>query len=887
MGKYRFLSMLMCCALLFSTGCAGESSKEFYQEGVKTYEQGNIGGSVVLFKSALEQDPTYFEARRELGIAYLYSGKLAQAETELQKAHRQQPGDGKVLIELARLYNVKGQDTEALAALDSLAKLGLEDAESDELRGFTLAQAGQFEEATVMLKRSLEREPDRVSARQRLGEVYFSRKMYQQTREQLEALLATDPAAYDALRLFIRLETATGDEAAQLASYRRLLSHHKQDQYGRYMEAVALLRKGESDFVNARLANMEKQKAGDYYTQMLRGVVDYNEKKFSSSILAFQKAITQKPTIEAYFKLGLAMFQSGNLESALSQFQVVVDRVPEDKAARQMIGTILFNQRRMEEAQQVAARVIELDPENSWAHNMLGNTLIAQGKLDEAEKAFDKVIAQQPGMVMAHLQKSNINQIKGKPEEVLKSLQLAVKGAPHNVQARNVLARFYAVRRKYDEARNVLEAGLTGKKPDAALYTFMGRIELARNNRDVALQDFMKSREASPLFEPAYFELAQLYAAAGEPSKALAELDTLLTMNPDSANGLVVSAAMLDALGRTAEADERMNKALGISFQPGVIQAATKRFIKFERQDEALALLAKAQESGVSTLILKDIEASLLAQSNRLDEALAVYDKERLRNRGFALAGKYNLLASRGQFEKALAVTGEMEETATSVAEEIAAAKARARALYKLDKADEALRGLGEAYERNPSPLLLLEQGLLATQVGKLDKAHAYLDVCQKKYPDFLPAKIAKADLLLNENKEAEAMEQYEAIMQAGKASVSVLNNLAMLYARSGKNGERALHMAYAAYMRAPESGDVLDTFGVVLMMNKRVDEAARVLERAVALKPDNASVRFHFAKVLRAKGELDKARQEVNTALNMGDFPEIKEAKALKSELQ
>ncbi len=101
-------------------------------------------------------------------------------------------------------------------------------------------------------------------------------------------------------------------------------------------------------------------------------------------------------------------------------------------------------------------------------------------------------------------------------------------------------------------------------------------------------------------------------------------------------------------------------------------------------------------------------------------------------------------------------------------------------------------------------------------------------------------------------------------------------NNLAYLIADEGSNLDRALDLAQEAKAKLPDSGNVADTLGYVLL-KKGIPEAAigYLQEAEASFKPGEADlgvVRMHLATAYEANRQPDKARETLSRAIAVLD---------------
>jgi Flp pilus assembly protein TadD len=113
------------------------------------------------------------------------------------------------------------------------------------------------------------------------------------------------------------------------------------------------------------------------------------------------------------------------------------------------------------------------------------------------------------------------------------------------------------------------------------------------------------------------------------------------------------------------------------------------------------------------------------------------------------------------------------------------------------------------------------------------------------------------------------------------------MNNLAYLCASGYCSKEEALRLAITAFKKEPGNAGVMDTLGFALLKNNRLEDAKKVLEKAVTLLPDNPTVAFHLALAYKDSGDKPNALKMLQKAQSLGDFADAKAAASLVAELK
>jgi predicted Zn-dependent protease len=172
-------------------------------------------------------------------------------------------------------------------------------------------------------------------------------------------------------------------------------------------------------------------------------------------------------------------------------------------------------------------------------------------------------------------------------------------------------------------------------------------------------------------------------------------------------------------------------------------------------------------------------------------------------------------------------------------------------------------------------------------QAGHVDQAEKTLLPWIEAHPDDPAARLAMGDIYVAANRLSDAQSQYAGILKKNPNDAVAENNLAWTLSEIGRNSDALLHAQHAAALM-PQSPQILDTLGVVLMKNGKNDEAVATLQKAAGTQPDaNLSVRLHLAQALAAAGRKDDARENLRAMLATGKpFKERDEAEKLLKQL-
>lgn len=138
-----------------------------------------------------------------------------------------------------------------------------------------------------------------------------------------------------------------------------------------------------------------------------------------------------------------------------------------------------------------------------------------------------------------------------------------------------------------------------------------------------------------------------------------------------------------------------------------------------------------------------------------------------------------------------------------------------------------------------------------------------------------------------------EAASRYRQVLTIEPDNVIVLNNLAYMLTKQLDRSAEALTHSSKAVTLQPEIPELLDTHAVVLLGNGKTREASEVIQRALKLRPDDASFLMTLCRVELAGGNRDAARQALEAAeLSISRTPYAlqsvrQDARALRAEFE
>jgi len=467
---------------------------------------------------------------------------------------------------------------------------------------------------------------------------------------------------------------------------------------------------------------------------------------------------------------------------------------------------------------------------------------------------------------------------------------------------RSLLGALYYEAGRHADAWAVLEPLSRREDADAAVLYHAGRTALALGRRGVAAGLFQRSARLAPQ-SPATRELGLLAGQMGRLEEAYALLRPWAVRHADDVVAVRAAAAaalqldlvrdaelLLRALppdepahrllhgqlelltGRPQEAAARLAPLLEMEL--GELDVDLRRlvadaYVQLGRSAEAVPLVAPcaAAEPRCALLLAEaayrggDVARAVAALEPHARTALADADAypAALRGRLVQTYGRMLVAAARyGDALPALELASELlpDEPLSwkSLGDALAASGERERAVAALERfraasqaADERRRQL-DAARQDPARAALAEaRQFLAA--GRNDAALAVVRRERALAPESLFARLAEIQVLIALRRLDEALAAAAAAVEAFPADADARYTRGAVHLA---RGERAASEAdfVAALELAPGHVPTLHDYSLLLLDAQRADEARRLLERALAIDPDDPVARRRLAEL-------------------------------------
>jgi tetratricopeptide (TPR) repeat protein len=581
-----------------------------------------------------------------------------------------------------------------------------------------------------------------------------------------------------------------------------------------------------------------------------------------------------------HFSLGQQARMAGRFDEALDEYRKAQKRDPASGDIRAEMARLLREAGRLEEAIVEAREGTRVDTTSVEARLVLAQLYLAQAESQQsldplklAASTYEEALKLKPRDAQALRELAAVYAQLGQPADAARTWQRFLQDVdPGSLEAYLQLGALRLGQGDSEGAAQALEKAVE-IEPSARAFHSLGDIyRLAQKNEEAA-RHYRSALGLEPGNVAVRLKLADTLYRQRKLADSLAESEAVLALDPHNRIALENKGKSLRDLKRFEEALKVAEQALAVdandlsaAYLKATVAEARRDYAQSASELERLLARPRGQEEDAQQRASND-RAFLLhlglayQQLGRHAEAADVYGRA------------YDLT---GRGETAL-LTQRLD--ALVRAKKLDLALTEVRAARKLASEDPQLITAEATILREQGqlePALLLVEGLRQRSAGKLDvllevaefyqRASRYPDAektlveARKVQPRDLRALFLLGAVLERQKRHDDAEAVFREALGVEPESAPVLNYLGYMNADRNVRVEEALDLIERAVAIDPENGAYLDSLGWALFRLDRLDLAEQNLRKAVAKGTNNAVVLAHLGDVLERRGNVREA---------------------------
>lgn len=359
LNKKIIAKVLICWMCLIGPAWA----RDDVELGNEAFEQGDYTKAVGYYRSAIDKKPT-FAACVNLGHCYMQLERWESAVSAYEEAIQLDPDDvtGEIFRALGRARFERQQYERAIDAFNKASLLEPGKGQDNIWMARCMIELEQWIQAQSALLDQLRREPSNISTLELLAYVYNQQDNWPGIIDVYRQLLIIAPHRTAYRIALAKALTVQGQklQALDMLEFARRADLDSSEEIDRLL-------------ADLYLAEEMPQEAAGCYARLIRAL--------------------EKPSVEDYYRLGLAYFQSGDLKSSEEVFTQMQKANPADYKADLYLGHVMAETGRMDEAQVHYNAAVEKNPKSVEGLVALADLQIKSGRHAEAAVNLAKAIA--------------------------------------------------------------------------------------------------------------------------------------------------------------------------------------------------------------------------------------------------------------------------------------------------------------------------------------------------------------------------------------------------------------------------------------------------------------------------------------------------------------
>ncbi|GLX82082.1 XrtA/PEP-CTERM system TPR-repeat protein PrsT [Thalassotalea eurytherma] len=879
----RILTILF---TLFIFACSQQKSvEEQLSEAQTYYNNSDYPATVITLKNLLQSSPDSAQARLLLGKTYWQQNNVIAAKKELDLAKQAELESEELVILLAKVALLEGEQDQAIALLDDEAFLqnntqieSLIIREQVALEKKDIAQAKQY----LIQAQSIDSEHYEVL----MGEVLLLARTQTPdlALEKLNQYAQAKELDKRALNLKAQLEMYTQDYNAAALTFSKLYSQYPQELNYGILQSESLMKAQKYEDASSVIASLSKSYIDHPAVLLQEAKLAIQQKDFEIAKDKSSQVLNMTENQTAQVILGLSHFYLGNFQDAYYQLSPLAEATPAEHMLHKVLAITQLELGYTKDVLETMENISVENENNQAFYSEVGSQLALKGKTKEAEQLFSQAKQSAPNDPQVWL-KHGVAKLATNDQSGIDDLIYAQSISPESTQSNSLLILAYVKSGDLETAAKLTEEWLALTPDNNVALLLKGNIAQQTGKSALAKSSYLAVLETDNTNNTALYNLAILEKGEDNLVASDTYLKRLLSSNSSQPKAFqlylsnqvtkqnrIDARAFLQSL--VSETNEWPEISIGLTYiQDNDIDNAIKvleslnnklsenspnqyfatllgLYAQTEQKDKFESLFANwvsIQPDNRNALVLyveyltknaKHTDALRLTQESLNRSSLAS-------NNALKFYESYLLMATE-QVEQAQRKANELDKL---IPNNSAVNKLLGQISIKQKQFYKAEGYLYKAYtlKHETSSAMLYAQSLAAQ--NKKSDAISFLESVLETEPEneYVHKYLAELYIGVDKNK---AIEHYQNMATLIENDPVTLNNLAWLLNEDGQ-ATKALNYAQQAYQLQPNNPDIIDTLAVVLNDNNQTKQAITLLEEAHTKFPNHQGLKLTLDKLL------------------------------------
>ncbi len=234
----------------------------------------------------------------------------------------------------------------------------------------------------------------------------------------------------------------------------------------------------------------------------------------------------------ASFEEALALYNSGDVDMAISLLELVVEQDALHIEALITLGFSYWRRSRLSEAQEVLEKALAIQPTNVSGVRALGMVMYGMGRLERAKELLIRCVTIAPtqpqGWLTLGLVEQRLEALDKAEEHFKKALELD----PNYAEAMNNLGTVHLARKNYGPARELFLRAISEKPKLTDAYRSLYKLLRELGSDQEALVVLMRAVRLDPKDGNAWNDLGNIYRDLSDTPRSIAAYRSAIAADP-------------------------------------------------------------------------------------------------------------------------------------------------------------------------------------------------------------------------------------------------------------------------------------------------------------------------------------------------------------------
>ena len=616
-----------------------------------------------------------------------------------------------------------------------------------------------------------------------------------------------------------------------------------------------------------------------------RGEEYFGEEQYQEAIIEFLNVIQLDENDRvANQRLGLALYNTGQLGPAFRYLQRAAELNPNDTEVRVRLATIYRYSGQIEEAREEAGAVLQDDPKNLDALTVFADTASSPGEIEGAMRRLENARSEHEADARFHLARGVLFIRQQEMDEAEAAFQEAADREPESPAGHLALGTFYLVTNdftkaatEFDQAAEIAPTRSGTQIRVVDFYRLLGRADDANARLDALVAE-------APDFLPAWQRIAGYSFADGDYERSKEALEHVLETTPRNPEALRLLAEVYRETGDRKAADEKFRETISVlqDFVQRRPEQASAHFrlaqmhMRVGEIEQARTSLDTVIEIAPNSPSASILLAELNIRTGRASLAIAPLQD---------LAQRQPTAITNKLLGQAFLAEKDFEQAVDAFREYVALAPTEAEAyhdlgtsLTALNQTEEAIKQFREALSLDPTYVEPL--AMLATLDARQQRLGRAIETVQSQMDQIEPT--GRHHFLLGQlyrasNDLDQAEQSFTTAVELQPDLNAAYAQLAAIYSSTNRE-EEAIAALERGLEHDPENVPVMMLKGMVQHQTANIGAAQSTYEELLGVNPRFAPAANNLAYIYQEQeGMLEKALELAEMArAEAPDNPDI-----------